>query len=285
MKHIKSNNGNTGVDIVISVGIIAITLTVVASLYFSLYISNTEIERKAQALSYATQILEKVSEYYYADITQENFEKTTLPNGAKQVAGIQLPRGYDVSVLIDDNEGISDVVKTVEVTINYTIFKKEKNVKLSTYKAKERLLLPNKPELAEGLVPVKVQNNSNSTSYIVTSTADTSWYNYTAKQWALAVESIKAASQITIEDLYVWVPRYAYYLDGQNNIKICFLYADKNQSVNSSGNLYDIDTSLYTTVSKFSDEDAKGYWIKIVQINNDQTAKRLNDSEYGRLIY
>ena len=283
MINMKSNKGNTGVDIIISLGIIVVTLTVLISLYFSLYISNIEIERRTQAISYGTQILEKVSEYYYSDVTNENFEQSTLPNGRKQIAGIEISNGYDVSVNVSNYtyNDISDVLKKVEVTIRYKISNKQHTLTLSKNKTKERLVVPNLPELPQELVPVKVQKENNKSIYKLTSTTDSSWYNYNNKLWALAIEKTKSEASITTEDLYVWIPRYAY---NSTTSEIKFLYSDKNRTVNSSGDLEYIETS-YVVDNKFTNDDSRGYWIKVSDIRTDETASRLNNSEYGKLIY
>ena len=283
MVKLKSNKGNTGVDIVISIGIISITLTILASLYFSLYIANIEIERKTQAISYGTQILEKVSEYYYADVTQENFQPVTLANGNKQIAGVQLAKGYNASVNISEinSQNSISILKRVEVTIEYNVSKKTHTLTLSKNKAKEKLKVPNFPELTEDLIPIKVQRDNNKSVYKVTNTTDEYWYNYNSKKWALATEKQKINSTISTEDLYVWIPRYAY--NPQNN-DIKFLYGEKNQIVDSSGNLQNISNN-YVVDNKFTNEDARGYWVKVYEVITDETATTLNNSDYGKFIY
>ena len=69
MKNIKQEKAATGIDIAISLGIISITLAILGALYFNLYISNTQIERKTEAINFATQILEKMESYYYTTFT------------------------------------------------------------------------------------------------------------------------------------------------------------------------------------------------------------------------
>ena len=81
MEKIKSNGGYSGIEIAISLGIISITLVILAALYFNMYIGNIEIERRTQALNYASQIFEKVSEYYYSEVTPENFAITQNSSG------------------------------------------------------------------------------------------------------------------------------------------------------------------------------------------------------------
>lgn len=286
MNKIKSNKGITGVDIVLSIGIISITLTLLLSMYLSIYISNTEIERKAQAINYATQILEKASELYYADVKADNFTATNLSNGAKEIAGIQIPGGYTVTVNIEPytNNEQTDVVKKVEVSVNYKVSKRNENVTLSMYKTKENLIVPNKPELPTDFVAIKAYENGGAKTYKTIASTDIGWYNYSQKQWALAVAKSDLNSTIDASDLYVWIPRYAYYVDSSNNINIEFLYSDKNQRVDKLGNLQNLPSG-YTVNTKFKDTNAKGYWILVTDVTTDETANRLNNSIYGKLIY
>lgn len=162
MKKIKANAGITGIDIAISLGMIAITLAILSALYLNIYVVNTEIERRTQAMNYATQILEKVSEYYYADVTTENFSVTETASGKNQVAGIEIPKAYNVEIDIQNykTEEASDVVKNVEITIIYKVGNKDNTVTLSKLKTKEVLIVPNKPELEDDMVAIKKQSNS-----------------------------------------------------------------------------------------------------------------------------
>ena len=286
MNKFKSNKGITGVDIVISIGVISITLSILVSMYLSLNITNMEIERKTQAISYATQIIEKVSELYYEDVNTENF---SLNNETRQIAGIKLAKGYIANVKIEpyipENSSI-DVVKKVEVTIKYKkVFDKEdykESVTLSVYKTKETLIIPNAPELGENFVAIRSYTTNGTTTYKVTNSTDSQWYSYQKKKWALAVVKEKINDTIKEEDLYVWIPRYAYKVDSNNNINIQFLYSDKDKTVDKLGNLQSTD---YIIDSSFTGSSAKGYWVQLSQIDLNETAKRLNDSIYGKLIY
>lgn len=282
----KSNSGNTGVDIVISIGIITVLLTVLIALYMNVYVSNTEIERKTQAINYGTQILEKVAEFYYADINNEKFQLVTLENGKNEIVGIEIAKGYNVSVNIvpySENEQ-TDVIKNVKVTVTYNVAEREENVTLNYYKTKETLIIPNIPELNDNLIPVRAQNNNGQKTYKITNSIDNQWYNYSKKIWALAITKDKANSSIKEDDLYVWIPRYAYYIDSSNNTNIQFLYADKDKTVDTLGNLQDISNN-YIIHNKFTGNNEKGYWVKLSELDNDEVATTLNNSQYGKLIY
>lgn len=285
MEKIKSNGGYSGIEIAISLGIISITLVILAALYFNMYIGNIEIERRTQALNYASQIFEKVSEYYYSEVTPENFAITQNSSGNNEVAGIEIPKSYEALVNIQNyktNEA-TDVVKNVQITITYKVGNKDNTITLNRFKTKEVLITPNKPILEDNMTAVKVQKTGSTSTYKTTTTTDSDWYNYFQKRWALAKDN-STGNEVVGTDLFVWIPRYAYYLDSNQNLNIEFLYADKNQKVDEYGNLVDI-SSEYIVDSKFSGDNKNGYWIKISEIENDETAKRLNNSQYGNLIY
>ena len=281
----KTNGGFTGIDIVISLGIITITLLILASMYINTYVANIEIERRTQAINYASQIFEKISEYYYGDITNEKFIVATNVYGNQEIVGIEIPNGYTVDVSVENykTDEATDVVKNVIVEISYKVGDKDNTLTLSKYKTKENIITPNAPELPQNMVAVKVQKTGNTSNYKTTSDADSDWHNYYGRKWALAKES-SSGSTITVADLYVWIPRYAYYVEESGKINIEFLYSNKNQKVGSYGMLENISFE-YQVDSTFSGDNARGYWIKVSEIKNDETAKRLNQSEYGPLIY
>ena len=281
MKNIKQENGITGIDIAISLGIISITLAILGALYFNLYISSAQIERKAEAINFATQILEKMDSYYYSDINSQTFLATEKANGKKEIVGIEIPKGYNVTTQITQypNGGNIDVVKQVSVTVGYTIGEKGHAITLRKNKQKETFVVPNIPKLENNMVPVKAIKNGNSKTYKQTTVQDEQWYNYNQKKWALAVLNT-VGDVIKKEDLYVWIPRFAYSLNDNTNIK--FLDSNTNKYVTASGNLEEI-TNAYAVDNEFSTNN--GYWAKIVEISGDSVATLLNNSSYGPVEY
>ena len=175
-------------------------------------------------------------------------------------------------------------VKKVQVTVNYAVFNKTESVTMEFYKTKETLIIPNKPELSENLIPIRSQNTNGERTYKTTNSNDINWYNYSKKIWALAVEKSELDGVIQKSDLYVWIPRYAYYIDSSSKVNIEFLYSDKNKTVDQLGNLID-KSELYTTPVEFTGNNSKGYWILVSEMDNDETAKILNNSKYGKLMY
>ena len=119
MNRLKNNKGITGIDLTISI----IVLTIFAGLIVGLMVNNynvaIEIQKGANAMSYATMILEKVDEKAYEKVT----------NNFVQELGDELLINSDYTVNFkvvqaDDN----DYVKRVTVKVTYTVNNEEKSL-------------------------------------------------------------------------------------------------------------------------------------------------------------
>jgi len=128
MNRLKNNKGITGIDLTISI----IVLTIFAGLIVGLMVNNynvaIEIQKGANAMSYATMILEKVDEKAYEKVT----------NNFVQELGDELLINSDYTVNFkivqaDDN----DYVKRVTVKVTYTVNNKEKSLEIRKLKIKE----------------------------------------------------------------------------------------------------------------------------------------------------
>ena len=112
----------------------------------------------------------------------------------------------------------------------------------------------NKPELTQGMIPVKFDTSKNGGkgNWVICSETDSEWYSYTEldKKWANVMlcdgtydESTPVGTEISEEDLgsmFVWIPRYAYkitsgYHDTPNGgMDVKFLVGRTNQMVDNS---------------------------------------------------
>ena len=128
MNRLKNNKGITGIDLTISI----IVLTIFAGLIVGLMVNNynvaIEIQKGANAMSYATMILEKVDEKAYEKVT----------NNFVQELGDELLINSDYTVNFkvvqsDDN----DYVKRVTVKVTYTVNNEEKSLEIRKLKIKE----------------------------------------------------------------------------------------------------------------------------------------------------
>lgn len=128
MNRLKNNKGITGIDLTISI----IVLTTFAGLIVGLMVNNynvaIEIQKGANAMSYATMILEKVDEKAYEKVT----------NNFVQELGDELLINSDYTVNFKvvqaDN---NDYVKRVTVKVTYTVNNEEKSLEIRKLKIKE----------------------------------------------------------------------------------------------------------------------------------------------------
>ena len=128
MNRLKNNKGITGIDLTISI----IVLTIFAGLIVGLMVNNynvaIEIQKGANAMSYATMILEKVDENAYEKVT-DNFVQEL---GDEILINSDYTVNFKV-VQADDN----DYVKRVTVKVTYTVNNEEKSLEIRKLKIKE----------------------------------------------------------------------------------------------------------------------------------------------------
>lgn len=134
--NIKGNNGITGIDLVVAIIIITIFIGLLTNLMVGLYKQATDIQKSANAMSYATQILEKVDEKTFEEVKDLNFVENLKNSGE-----ITIPEGYtvtyEVSDLPDVASEVNEVMQKVKVRIDYKILNEEKSMFLMKLKIKE----------------------------------------------------------------------------------------------------------------------------------------------------
>lgn len=128
MNKLKNNKGITGIDLTISI----IVLTIFAGLIVGLMVNNynvaIEIQKGANAMSYATMILEKVDEKAYEKVT----------NNFVQELGDEISINSDYTVNLEVNKADDkDYVKRVTVKVTYTVNNEEKSLVIRKLKIKE----------------------------------------------------------------------------------------------------------------------------------------------------
>lgn len=128
MNRLKNNKGITGIDLTISI----IVLTIFAGLIVGVMVNNynvaIEIQKGANAMSYATMILEKVDEKAYEKVT----------NNFVQELGDEISINSDYTVNLEVNQADDkDYVKRVTVKVTYTVNNEEKSLEIRKLKIKE----------------------------------------------------------------------------------------------------------------------------------------------------
>lgn len=126
-KKILDNKGITGIDLNISLIILTILSGLVMSLMVSIYKLSLEIQKSANAMAYATIILEKVDEKSFNQVN-DDFIKT-LENE------IKINSDYAISFATDTLE--EGLLKKVVLTVSYDINGEQKSIIINKLKIKE----------------------------------------------------------------------------------------------------------------------------------------------------
>ena len=163
--HSKLNNqkGVTAVDIVVSITMIVISISIVMAIYVNINTSSREVTRKAAATRLATNMLERIDVLYYDKVLEvfTTLQGTTYapyveytagegfsPNGTYKITNYPvtgrlfnttIPKGYtinfEVSNVYGENDSTKyDLVKQIKITVEFAVGKKTEEVTLTTTK-------------------------------------------------------------------------------------------------------------------------------------------------------
>lgn len=131
----KSSKGYVAVDATLGIAIFIILSTLVITVLLNIYNINLSSHRLAMATNYAVEILEnaKSLNYYDSKLNDGNYE-------SKELLGVTLGENYIAKLNIIDynkiegNESKENVIKVLELNIEYQEGKLTKNVKINTLK-------------------------------------------------------------------------------------------------------------------------------------------------------
>lgn len=173
---LNSEKGVTGVDIVVSVTMIVISIAVVMAIFVNISSTSREVNRTSGATRMATNILENIELMYYEDfidylkvdlshktydlngvttnIYTEETHGASDYNGTYLIPGeefttekffnTKIPNGYTLKLVIsnvygENNTSKYDLVRKVDVSILFDASGREKDVTLSTTKTFEKI--------------------------------------------------------------------------------------------------------------------------------------------------
>ncbi len=129
----KKEKGYVGVDIVISVIVLFIFVSFIATLSYRVNSSSKEVELKSKATEIAIAEIELIKNKTWNDITTEDttYRETT-----------EIEQGYYRTIIVEDYHDIDstkriDIVKKITVQIQYMFKGEQESVELSTIIAKE----------------------------------------------------------------------------------------------------------------------------------------------------
>lgn len=127
-KILYNNKGITGIDLTLSVIVLTTFVGIIIGLMVNNYRTSLEIQKSANAMSYATMILEKVDEKAYEKVT-DDFLST--------ISGeISMDSDYDISFNVSQLDD-SDYVKKVTIKVSYVVNNQRKDINISKLKIKE----------------------------------------------------------------------------------------------------------------------------------------------------
>ena len=128
---LKRKDGITGIDISVSILIITLFTGVISGLLYNIYLTSMNVTRTAIASNIAIDLLEYAQELDYEDVGSD------LVIRYEQNIG-QVPNGYTCtstvtkhSTLLNEKE---DIIKIIEVNIEYSVGKMQEQLILKTLK-------------------------------------------------------------------------------------------------------------------------------------------------------
>lgn len=131
---INQNKGFTSQDVVISIIIIVIFVSIITTLFYNFYISTSAKNRNAIALNCIIDVIEQTKMLNYDELDQPKIEE--LLNTLKLDRTI--PNGYEVSVELqkynelEGNTDKKDLIKILKVKVQYLVGQKTEKIEIST---------------------------------------------------------------------------------------------------------------------------------------------------------
>lgn len=152
--------------------VILLTVGVIAMLYVNLSLNSVEITRKAGASRMATNILEAMNKTYYSEVetklnlladkgdaTKVGDTYTIVGTDTSKVLDTSIPKGYTCVISFEKPNPSYDVVKKVNVKIQYKVDQMPKEVALSKVLEKETIRECNSPKFSDEYVRPIVNSN------------------------------------------------------------------------------------------------------------------------------
>ena len=128
-KSFSNNKGITLIDLTVGLIVLAIFVGLIVSLMSYTYKTSLDIQKSANAMSYATIIFEKIDEKAYEDVDNNFISKL------KDSGEIQMSDDYVLS--LSTNELEKDLFKKIELHVDYKLNGEKRTIILYKLKIKE----------------------------------------------------------------------------------------------------------------------------------------------------
>ena len=137
---LKNNKGFTGVDVAVSLVILLIFISFVATLFYNVSNTSKRMERKTQATNIAIEFIEAMKATPFETLAANTQSQVTMDKDTfKSLTGktVEIPNGYTVKISIEDpnnDSNMGQVMKiiTAEVTYQLGNADTEENVMIQT---------------------------------------------------------------------------------------------------------------------------------------------------------
>lgn len=272
-------------EIFFSTIIIISIILIITVISLEIKIYSQKINKKSEASIIASNILENMKTRSYDDIEkyineisyvgmtkkiENNIQYVTIYGSefTEKFFGTEIPEDYVIEFQTENYNQELNVLKKVSINVKYSVNKKLETLDVSTIIERENINECNHPIISDEyfqefgisdddyeIIPIKFSEDKN--SYVVTSSDDTEWFNYSVKRWAKVVifsrdgDSLKdefVQSDGTIKKvatydnmnldlenyIYVWIPNFSIkddityfrYGTSKKSIKMDFSYID-----------------------------------------------------------
>ncbi len=137
---IKSEAGATGMDMVAGIIIFILSAAVVASMYYQIYVTTTQIKVHQYALGCITDIFEKIDLESYENVSEDKVKELIKQSGLETYFNDEKNDSRVYSYLEnykDESKVDQDLVKKITITVVYTVGENQMTLPMSKIKVKE----------------------------------------------------------------------------------------------------------------------------------------------------
>lgn len=129
MKKIFNEKGITGIDLTIGIVVLSIFTGVIVSLMLNAYSTSIEVKKSANAMAYATIILEKVDEKSFEDVN-DSFVAYLEALGEVDISD-------DYTITFNTEVLEENLFKKATITVSYDVNDDQKSITINKLKIKE----------------------------------------------------------------------------------------------------------------------------------------------------
>ena len=126
---LRSNKGITGIDLAIAIIVLVTFTSLIITLMSSIYRNSIDIQKNANAMAYATIVLEKVDEKAFEEINAD------FVNTLKDSGEVEISSDYIITISTEVLE--ENLIKKVGVKVSYDINGEQRTITINKLKIKE----------------------------------------------------------------------------------------------------------------------------------------------------